>query len=257
MSVSTQPGQIALTCTLSRRELGGERADEPEQPRLRGAVARVVRHGDPRQDRRDDDEMTCAGARREVCERGAAAVVGAVQVRQRRGRRSDRSVAVLVRPAEPAAGDERVDRPERLGGGRERLLDLAAIADVARDDVRAAARAWRERSARGAPGRVRAGSGRRRRARGAARSRGRCPVPAPVTTTCFPVMSLQTFAICGKVALGTLDRRHLPSIDFCLRRARGVSRTKPHREAVRGSGESAGAVDENVPGSAKCWTHPL
>ena len=53
-------------------------------------------------------------------------------------RSSKRSVAgvAAVRAAEPAARDEGVDGPELLGGAGERLLDLAAVADVAADDVR-------------------------------------------------------------------------------------------------------------------------
>jgi len=44
-------------------------------------------------------------------------------------------------------------------------------------------------------------------------------------------------------------KRRLP-----LRRARDATRTKPSREAVRGSGRSAGEVDESAPGSAKPWS---
>ena len=44
------------------------------------------------------------------------------------------------------------------------------------------------------------------------------------------------------------------AVDSSLRRARGASRTKPHRAALRGSGRSAGVVDESVPGSANCWS---
>ena len=44
------------------------------------------------------------------------------------------------------------------------------------------------------------------------------------------------------------------AVDSPLRRARGASRTKPHRAALRGSGRSAGVVDESVPGSANCWS---
>ena len=44
------------------------------------------------------------------------------------------------------------------------------------------------------------------------------------------------------------------TVDSSLRRARGASRTKPHRAALRGSGRSAGVVDESVPGSANCWS---
>ena len=39
-----------------------------------------------------------------------------------------------------------------------------------------------------------------------------------------------------------------------LRRARDASRTKLSREAVRGSGRSAGKVDESAPGSANPWS---
>ena len=48
--------------------------------------------------------------------------------------------------------------------------------------------------------------------------------------------------------------RNESAVDSSLRRARGASRTKPHRAALRGSGRSAGVVDESVPGSANCWS---
>jgi hypothetical protein len=43
-------------------------------------------------------------------------------------------------------------------------------------------------------------------------------------------------------------------VDSSLRRARGASRTKPHRAALRGSGRLVGVVDESVPGSANSWS---
>ena len=80
------------------------------------------------------------------------------------------------------------------------------------------------------------------------------PVPAPVTTTCFPfnhspvVRNLRPF--CRRIPLrGCVPERRLP-----LRRARDASRTKLSRKAVRGSGRSAGEVDESAPGSAKPWS---
>ena len=80
------------------------------------------------------------------------------------------------------------------------------------------------------------------------------PVPAPVTTTCFPfnqspvVRNLRPFR--RRIPLrGCVPERRLP-----LRRARDASRTKLSRKAVRGSGRSAGEVDESAPGSAKPWS---
>jgi hypothetical protein len=50
---------------------------------------------------------------------------------------------------------------------------------------------------------------------------------------------------------GRSPERRLP-----LRRARDASRTKLSRKAVRGSGRSAGEVDESAPGSANPWSRP-
>lgn len=80
------------------------------------------------------------------------------------------------------------------------------------------------------------------------------PVPAPVTATCFPVMLSPE--ICNlrekrvkRPLISTVYRILSP-----LRRARDATRTKPHREAVRGSGRSPGVVDESAPGSANSWS---
>jgi hypothetical protein len=47
-----------------------------------------------------------------------------------------------------------------------------------------------------------------------------------------------------------LEEAWPPGLDFHLRRARSASRSKPSREAVRGSGRSAGSGDESATGSA-------
>ena len=153
MSVSTQPGQIALTWTPSRRELGGERAHEPEQPRLGGAVARVRRDGDPREDRGEDDDVPRVRPRREVPERRAHAVVRAVEVRRDEVVEAVAALVVLaVRPAEPAAGDERVDRAERAARrARTPASTRRALADVARARRATAPSIARGRLARDAP----------------------------------------------------------------------------------------------------------
>ena len=74
----------------------------------------------------------------------------------------------------------------------------------------------------------------------------------------FPVRLSHDFSRQPQFALKSwrvpLDPPRPPSIDSLLRRARGASRLKPHREALRGSGRSAGVVDESIPGSAKCWS---
>src|SRR5438874_7492748 len=44
------------------------------------------------------------------------------------------------------------------------------------------------------------------------------------------------------------------TLECRLRRARSATRSKPHREAVRGSGRSAGEVDESATGSANSWS---
>ena len=63
MSVWTQPGQIALTCTFSGQELGSEGAHEAEEPRLGRAVPGVFGDGDPREDRRHDPPGAAAPVR--------------------------------------------------------------------------------------------------------------------------------------------------------------------------------------------------
>ena len=183
MSVSIQPGQIAFTCTFSRRELGGEGAHEPEQPRLRRGVAGVVRHRDPRQDRRDHDEMARVRARLEVALRGAEAPVRAGEVR-----RDEVVPAValpgLVRAAEPGDGDEAEERPVRGRRGGEGAVDRLAVADV--DGLDVPASGLRRRSPR-AP-RASAPAATRRAPSAASRSAIARPIPrdAPETATCLP-----------------------------------------------------------------------
>jgi hypothetical protein len=67
---------------------------------------------------------------------------------------------------------------------------------------------------------------------------------------------LQLFAICGLSVVGSPCKDRGDRVDCRLRRARDASRTKLSREAVRGSGRSAGKVDESAPGSANPWSHP-
>jgi hypothetical protein len=126
MSVSTQPGQTAFTCTSS----GGERPDEPEQAGLRGAVRGVARDGDAGEDRGDHDDVPPLRPRREVTHGRAEAPVGAEEVRP-----DDLLEAVVgpvcVRTADAAVGDERVDRATGCCRRRERGVDLRPPADVA------------------------------------------------------------------------------------------------------------------------------
>src|SRR5215211_2937445 len=71
-----------------------------------------------------------------------------------------------------------------------------------------------------------------------------------------PPSLLQLFAICGLSVVGSTCEDRGDRVDCRLRRARDASRTKLSREAVRGSGRSAGKVDESAPGSANPWSHP-
>jgi hypothetical protein len=64
------------------------------------------------------------------------------------------------------------------------------------------------------------------------------------------------FAICGLSVVGPTCEDRGDRVDCRLRRARDATRTKLSREAVRGSGRSAGKVDESAPGSANPWSHP-
>jgi hypothetical protein len=49
----------------------------------------------------------------------------------------------------------------------------------------------------------------------------------------------------------------LDAVASLLHRARGASRSKPSREAVRGSGRSAGRGDESATGSVNFWSRTL
>jgi hypothetical protein len=156
MSVSTQPGQIALG-----GELGGERAHEPEQGRLRCAVARVLRDGDPREDRGEHDDVPRVGAGRQVLEHRADAVVRPVDVRLDDVVEPVAALVVdAVRAADAARGDERVDRAELAGRTRERPLHPPALPDVAGLDPHASL----DRGRRGLEGLAPACEERQRRA---------------------------------------------------------------------------------------------
>ena len=165
-------------------------------------------------------------------------------------RSSKRSSSPSSFGASDPARPQRVRGPARAPRRRLRTPSRPCRGHGCRTRRRARAPEQWRRSARAAPGRVRPGSGRRRRARGAARSRGRFRSRRRSRRRAFRSCLSRRSQFAGKSCSARLDRRHLPSIDSCLRRARGVRRTKPHREAVRGSGESPGAVDESVTGSA-------
>ena len=191
--------------------------------------------------------------RRQMPERSAHAVVGAVEVRRDYVVEAVASFVVLpVRPAEAAAGDEPGDRAERAGGAREGTVDAATLPDVARVDMRRAVDARgrlaetllapREQRHRGAvarqPKRDRAPDSRPRTRDDDVLARHLTPL----------VRNLRGFR--RQIPLqGRGAKRRLP-----LRRARDATRTKPSREAVRGSGRSAGEVDESAPGSANSWS---
>ena len=90
---------------------------------------------------------------------GAAAVVGAVEVRRDEVVEAVRAGVAAVRTAEPAARDEGVDGAELLGGAGERLLDLAPVANVAAGHVR---RLLEQRSGRLEPVAITGEQGQRR-----------------------------------------------------------------------------------------------
>jgi 2-C-methyl-D-erythritol 2,4-cyclodiphosphate synthase len=111
-------------------QLGSEGADEPEQAGLGRGVAGVAGHRDPGEDRCDHDEVAGVRPWGEMAEGRTGRVVGAREIRR------DEIVeavfcAVGVRTAEPAVGDEGVDRAALGGRSRERRIDLPAVADVA------------------------------------------------------------------------------------------------------------------------------
>ena len=124
MSVSTQPGQIAFTWTSSDASSAASERTSPSRPGLGGAVPRVPRDGDPREDRRQHDDVARLGPRREMPERRADAVVGPVEVGRDEVVEAVPALVVLaVPPADAAARDERVDGPELArgaGDGRRR-----------------------------------------------------------------------------------------------------------------------------------------
>ena len=193
-------------------------------------------------------------AGRQMPERGADAVVGAVEVGADEVVEPVSALLVLaVGAPDPARSDERMDRPERVGGARECELDRPRISDVARLDAHVAVDLGRgllearliardERDARHRP------------APRAARSRARSPFLHPSRPRACRSSVLHSFAICGLSVVrspctGRPRQRRLP-----LRRARDATRTKLSRRAVRGSGRSVGEVDESAPGSANPWS---
>ena len=184
--------------------------------------------------------MPRLGAGREVVERRAAAVVGAVQVRRDEIVEPVGLGVAAVRAAEPAAGDERMDRPELLGRFGERLLDLAAIADVARGDMRGLLeRRGRRLEPLRDPGR--AASATRRHGRVAGRSPGRSPCLPPSPRCASPVMSSPDGRNLRESRARTdLDPRACRSIDSSLRRARGAGgRSLAGRRYAEAEGQPA------------------
>jgi hypothetical protein len=88
----------------------------------------------------------------------------------------------LVRPADPAVRDERVDRPVRRRGRRERGVDLLPVADVG--DVRERAAELHGRGVQRVDA-AREQAERRAVARAALRDRLADPASSTVTTTCL------------------------------------------------------------------------
>ena len=241
MSVSTQPGQIALTCTLSPPSSAASERTRPSRPGLRGAVTRVVRHGDAGEDRRDDDEVPRLGPRRKVLEGGAAAVVRAVQVRRDEVVEAVRLASPPLAPPSPLQATSAWIGPSSLGGASERLLDLAAIADVAGGDV---GRLLEQRS-----GLPRAGSRSRASSVSDAPSRSSRRAiarPIPVPRSGHDDVSLAAMSspddrnLRESRSARDLDPRAPPQHRFLPAPSTGRRRTKPRRAAVRGSGRPAG-----------------
>ena len=197
MSVSTQPGQIAFTWTRRRRELGGERAHEPEQAGLRGAVGRVAGDRDPGEDRCDHDDVARLRPCREMPDRGADAPVAAEEVRLRRsprsGRRRRRRSGRRRRCWRRARGSDRAPRRRRRTPRRRRR-------------GRGCRRSARRRRRAPPPARARPGSAPASESdapSAASRSAIALPIPRPppVTTTCLPASAsipLPFFALCVK-----------------------------------------------------------
>jgi hypothetical protein len=143
-----------------------------------------------------------------------------------------------------------IGRAVRRAG--ERTVDLAAVADVAGLHVR------RALDARGRLAEVVLVPRHERRRRALARQpqRDGAPDSRPCARDHHVLARHLTSLVRNLRALrrqiplqGPARKRRLP-----LRRARDATRTKPSREAVRGSGRSAGEVDESAPGSANPWS---
>ena len=144
----------------------------------------------------------CRGIRAgsEMRQRRAAAVIGAVEIRRDEIVEPVLARVAAVRAAETTARDERVNRAELAGGRGERLLHLAALADVARRDV---GRPVERRGRLLEP----VAAAREQRQRGALAvepARDRPPDSGPgtgdddVTMGIRSHVLLQTIAICGK-----------------------------------------------------------
>ncbi len=138
MSVSTEPGQTALTAMPSARSSCGQRARQPDDAVLGGAVGGEPGRPLPPGDRRDvDDAAAAAGAHRR--QKGARHEEGALEVRvddgvpalERRlvepGARDDAGVVDEdVGRAEPLAARRRRSARRRRGGRRRRRRRPAA-----------------------------------------------------------------------------------------------------------------------------------
>ena len=216
MSVSTQPGQIAFTCMFCGASSAAKRAHEAEQAGLRGAVAACsrARRCAPGSTRRRRCGVRPAPSAR-CAQRGADAVVGAGEVRLHDVVEAVVR-AVVVRAADPADGDERVDRPLIGRQGGDDVVDLRPVADVARA---AAAHRVRRRRVEPLEARGRAGSASRRRTRAGPAIALPIPTPPPVTTTCRPRnRSIVRFSVCTQ-------RRSLREFSLAVRWTGGTARS--------------------------------
>ena len=181
---------------------------------------------------------------------GAAAVVGAVEVRRDEIVEAVRAGVAAVRAAEPAAGDERVDRA-RASRRRRRTPSRPCPRSrmSQRDDVR---RLLEQRSGRLEPVAITGEQRQRRpvpvepagdRPSDPRSGTGDDDVPRGFDSHVFSRRS--QFA--GKSFGRDLDPPPLPQHRFLTAPSTGRRRTKHRRATVRGSGRPAGDVDEGGP----------
>lgn len=172
-----------------------------------------------------------------MAERGTDAVIRPVQVRGDDVVESVTAAAVLtVGPADPAGGDDCVDRTEHLRRARERTVDARALADVAPLDVCRAVD----------PGRglaqtrvVLASSVTAPPSRAMRRAIARpMPVPAPGTTTSLPVIVPHSSAICDLSVVRSPCARRPPSVDCrCAEHGTRLGRSSPGRPYAEAEGQ--------------------